>query len=371
MVIVAEHCMLVLSGELLLPDALGCTPKRKPKGINRFLIDPRPLLRVVVLLIAAMTGFACATVPTPQIQCVGEEHLAGGPPGLDPTALDKGDQAVWCERRSPTGSTVRSGEYASWSPSGVMARGVYRDGKRDGYWRFWDQDGNPFAEGPFVGGKRHGRWSLYAENTDSVRVHIPYLDDQPHGLSQSWDRRGARLIEQPYVKGEPNGPVRSFAPEGYLTAEFSYSAGRMSGPQRLFFPNGVLKSEIPALEGSYHGTGHRFYPDGKKRALISFDHGDPSGEWLFWSRSGQVTKVERYDQGELTSVTVHPGDGSAIQTDCRPDGRLWKDSIDADLVAIGCERRDEAGKWKRSGWYSEWWLDAERVTNGSARDSSD
>lgn len=143
--------------------------------------------------------------------------------------------------------------YTAFSPDGkIVAKGAYKDKKKDGEWRYFSPD-----------------------NAKLILVES-YSDGILEGQSKVYDNKTGRVAEDiVYKKGEREGLCTKYYADGKTMAEINYSNGQKQGHAKLFYPNGVLQEE-----GDYCAD--------KK-----------CGEWKIYSDEGDLLDTENYEEQEV------------------------------------------------------------------------
>ena len=77
----------------------------------------------------------------------------------------------------------------------------YKDGKRDGKWTSWYEDGLKLSEGNYKDGKRDGKWTSWYEN-GLKWIDTNYKDGKEDGKSTEWFANGQIKIEENYKHGK-------------------------------------------------------------------------------------------------------------------------------------------------------------------------
>ena len=140
-------------------------------------------------------------------------------------------------------------------PNGRVKREAsFRDGKREGVWREFDEDGNVLksqtyrkgalvgegivdtdgkrrgdykefypdstlrAEGIFVDGERSGEWKFYYHN-GKVQEVGSYKEGKPDGPWTWYYDNGQKQIEEQFFKGQPNGPYKEYDSKGNVIVQ--------------------------------------------------------------------------------------------------------------------------------------------------------
>lgn len=87
--------------------------------------------------------------------------------------------------------SVVSGEQIHYHKNGVIEmRGMMKDGKRDGLWKSWYENGLPWSETTFVLGKKNGKTTTWYDN-GKKRYEGFYTNDKESGRWMFWKEDGS------------------------------------------------------------------------------------------------------------------------------------------------------------------------------------
>lgn len=131
-----------------------------------------------------------------------------------------------------------------------MSEGMMLKGQETGEWTSWYENGNIKSIGNFTGGKKDSLWRWYDEN-------------------------GILTGTGMYVEGTEHGTWMNYYPGGMVSDSGSYLEGLKEGPWEYFHENGSLKY------------------------AVNFKSGKMDGEKILLSPSGQVVKVDYFENGML------------------------------------------------------------------------
>ncbi|MFH1159839.1 MAG: toxin-antitoxin system YwqK family antitoxin [bacterium] len=85
-------------------------------------------------------------------------------------------------------------------PNGqVQVTGGYKNGQRNGYWKYFYENGNLWSEGYYKEGKNHGKRLTYFEN-GKLRYEAWYDEDERTGIWKFYDTSGKLIKEVDYSR---------------------------------------------------------------------------------------------------------------------------------------------------------------------------
>ncbi|HKV53547.1 MAG TPA: toxin-antitoxin system YwqK family antitoxin [Candidatus Binataceae bacterium] len=153
---------------------------------------PARLLLASLMALAAMVSIGCRRADVPP-SCPPGAKLMGAPP-------PKGEE-VWCQK-TVQGKPIKNGPFIAYQTSGSrMLEGDYRDGKQDGEWTLWYENGAKASIDHYRNGVRDGlHTSWYANGQKSIEGD--YRDDQRDGVWMRWDPSGLSGQKMVYANGK-------------------------------------------------------------------------------------------------------------------------------------------------------------------------
>ncbi len=95
---------------------------------------------------------------------------------------------------------VLNGESIERYPNGVIKiQGMMKDGKRDGLWKSFYDNGSPWSETTFSDGKKNGKTTTWYTNNNK-RYEGYYTNDKESGLWTLWNEKGDVTNKKNYDK---------------------------------------------------------------------------------------------------------------------------------------------------------------------------
>ncbi len=92
------------------------------------------------------------------------------------------------------------------------------DGKQNGIWKAWDEDGTLASEGTYIKGIKEGAWSeSYIKSGVRHTVKCTYKNGLRERSYQSFWPGGRKYEERVYVKGHEDGPAADWDENGLIT----------------------------------------------------------------------------------------------------------------------------------------------------------
>ena len=216
-------------------------------------------------------------------------------------------------------------------PNGKVKREAsFRDGKREGVWREFDEQGNVLnsqtyqkgvlvgqgivdtdgkrrglfkefypdnslrAEGVFVDGLRSGEWKFYYHNGQIQEIGS-YQEGQPDGIWTWYYDNGQKQIEEQFFKGTPNGSYKEYDSRGNIIVTGTYFDGMKNG--KWTEEIGDMRTQGEYRNDKQVGQWVSYYDNGKLAFKGTFNAGYPDGEHFFYYQNGRLREIQKYAAG--------------------------------------------------------------------------
>ena len=210
--------------------------------------------------------------------------------------------------------TVVSPEMTTfYYPSGMKSsEGRMVDGKPEGWWRSYDQEGHLVSEGNRRNFLLDSLWTFYADGKPYLTLHYKagekhgeqvqygpkeytktqWQHDSIVGVVTTYDNSGWLKRTVPYEAGKPHGLAKEYNQEGRVVAVTTYYHGVMSRSERI--------NRIDDF-GYKQGNWKYFWPNGNIRLEGTFLNDKKHGFFKYYDENGMFLSVEKYDHDELVA----------------------------------------------------------------------
>jgi antitoxin component YwqK of YwqJK toxin-antitoxin module len=217
------------------------------------------------------------------------------------------------------------GEWKYYYENGkTLKEGIYNDeGLENGYWIFNNQLGRPIKEGNYVNGKQDGTWKLYDEqgvlkkmqtyqmgkvigpyqeyySNGQVKIDGALLNDEENGYFKYYDEKGMLTSEGNYSITLKDGVWLDYDQSGARHSSMTYVKGKLNGAYQYYFADGKV-----SWEGYYNaaeqkeGEEKHYYDSGQQKSLYTIIRNYKSGPFKTWHSNGQISEIGEYTPGEM------------------------------------------------------------------------
>ncbi len=258
------------------------------------------------------------------------EYYPNGKVKREASFRDGKREGIWREF-DEEGNVIKSQTYKKGS---LVGEGIVdTDGKRRGEYKEFYSDSTLRAEGIFVDGERSGEWKFYYPNGQLQEIGS-YDKGQPNGPWVWYYDNGQKQIEEQFYKGQPNGPYKEYDSKGIIIVTGTYFDGmkngkwveqigdmRTQGEYRNDKQVGEWVSYYDNEKMAFRGTFNAGYPDGQHyyyyengrlREIQSYAVGVPHGDWKKYWDTGELYFTITYNQGKEVKYDGEPIEESDI-----------------------------------------------------------
>lgn len=202
---------------------------------------------------------------------------------------------------------------------------VDEKGRKQGYWRVYDSNGELKFEGEYADGRPVGKFTYFYEtgavkavvmNQDSGRVSRIRMY-HPNGklaatgkyVNQKKDSTwlyfneldGTLASEEIYINTLREGQWKTYYPEGQVMEVTTYRHDIREGPWLQYFSDGSLKSECAYENDLLEGRFVIYHLNGKVEVSGAYKHSQKDGTWVYLNEIGEMEVKETYESGKLVS----------------------------------------------------------------------
>ena len=169
-------------------------------------------------------------------------------------------------------------------------------GKISGEVNRYFENGHPAYKGYYNSEGPTGLWTTYYTN-DSIENQGYLINDKFSGRKMSYSPDGKLTTEEKFNNNGESLSIKYFDAQGKISEVINIpgdSTGFVS-----HYPNGNLKVKLSFSNRKRNGLQEYYYPNGKLKKQISFIHGNAEGESRQWDHQGNLLNVKTYRIDEL------------------------------------------------------------------------
>lgn len=222
---------------------------------------------------------------------VQHEYYPNGKVKREASFRDGKREGIWREF-DEEGNVIKSQTY---SKGGLINEGIVgTDGKRRGEYKEFYPDSTLRVEGLFIDGLRSGEWKFYYHNGQLQEIGI-YKEGEPEGVWTWYYDNGQKQIEEQFFKGTHNGPYKEYDAKGNVIVSGTYFDGMKNG--KWTEQIGDMRSQGEYRNDKQVGEWVSYYNNDKMAFRGTFNAGYPDGEHFFYYENGKLREIQSYATG--------------------------------------------------------------------------
>lgn len=248
----------------------------------------------------------------------------------------------------------KQGPWKDFYEDGTLKKeGVYLEGEKHGFFKMYKPDGSLDDIQKWVMGERETRDPAVADAevkrnyypTGEVRVMASYLDGELHGVRREFDFFGNVTASQIMEHGKKIA-------EGIIDLE-----GMKQGKWKYYYSTGELKWEGQYKDDMPVGERVYYFRNGEVEQRGAFNQqGQETGKWEWFFSNGQLRKMEHYRDGIL----------HGLYEEYTREGKLWskgeyiEGSREGDWLVTYLGNREQ-GKYQNDVRQGKWEFIADSI----------
>lgn len=200
----------------------------------------------------------------------------------------------------------RQGPWKEFYEQGELKNeGNYKNGLREGGWVFYYRNGKEEQQGAYRKGKPDGDWKWTYRNGQTWRAEVFY-DGLEEGNAIEYNDTGKVVTKGNYLSGEREGDW--LIDLGDLRMEGGYVAGQRNGVWKYYYSDGKLNFEGKFEQGLEIGKHTGYYNSGQIETYGLYKFGKKEGDWISYEKDGILRRTINYKLDIVVKV-----DGEKIE----------------------------------------------------------
>ena len=183
----------------------------------------------------------------------------------------------------------------------IKSHKVFNNGKRNGRWTFWNENGNIVRTGSYAAGKRDGSYAYYF-NDGSKKEEGAWKNDQRDGLWTKYSNNGNTQKEGTYSNGKKDGVWTTWNDKGLIASKYLYENNKVIDKWAFkyqFYSNGNEKSLKSTRNNKLDGNQTTWHQNGQMKSIGNYTAGKENGDFQEWYENGQMQSKVNYLNGNM------------------------------------------------------------------------
>ena len=218
---------------------------------------------------------------------------------------------------------VKEGEYLYYNEANqqIINQGFYKNGKKEGKWTNWHQNGKPAKVCYFEHDLQVGASTIWNENGNLTSELFYAIDtvngtptSKPSYITKKYDNNGKIYLICFYNDLHESYHTQLFYEDGTLKAEWynllnSESNSPKFGKYTTYFSNGNIESESFNFNERPIGRTVNYFINGKPKSIIDYNDIRSSGKCgyeILWRPDGELISFKKYKDYKTFEVIKDP-----------------------------------------------------------------
>jgi len=183
----------------------------------------------------------------------------------------------------------------------IKSHKVFINGKRNGKWTFWNENGNIVRTGSYAAGKRDGSYAYYF-NDGSKKEEGAWKNDQRDGLWVKYSNNGNTQKEGTYSNGKKDGVWTTWNDKGLMASKYLYENNKVIDKWAFkyqFYSNGNEKTLKSTRNNKLDGEQTIWHQNGQMKSIGNYTTGKENGDFQEWYENGQLSSKNIYVDGVI------------------------------------------------------------------------
>ena len=210
--------------------------------------------------------------------------------------------------------SYKSGELhglnVSYYKDKIKEIGHWKDGKQNGLFQMYTEDGILIDSGTFKDGERDGLTEQFYNDTGKLRVSANYKNGVLEGEFKAYYPNGNLQGEANYVNGEMNGDFKEYHENKKIRLSGSYKNSLQDGEWKSYLEEGTLESIINYKAGELHGIKEDYYKNGNVWTRQEFKNNDLDGVYEVYYENGNPQLKVKIKNGQTIEEQRFNYDGT-------------------------------------------------------------
>lgn len=197
-----------------------------------------------------------------------------------------------------------------------------KNGKKQGYWRKYYDEGKLRYEGNFKDNNAIGVFKYYYP-TGQLKATNTYSENGKKAFSVIFYTTGKKQAEGNFINEKKDSVWLFYNQDEKLISAESYKLNKKTGPSYAYYSTGKVADETNWLNDEKVGAWKTYWDDGQLKSTAKLNKGDIEGRMIFYHANGMVDLMGDYRNGNRDGewVTYHP-DGKIKMKEIYKDGTL-------------------------------------------------
>ena len=188
--------------------------------------------------------------------------------------------------------------------------GHWKDGKQNGLFQMYTEDGILIDSGTFKNGERDGLTEQFYNDIGKLRVSANYKNGVLDGKFKAYYPNGNLQGEVIYKNGEMNGEYKEYNENKSIRLFGNYKNNLQDGEWKSYLEDGTLESIVNYKDGELNGLKEDYYKNGNVWIRQEFKNNDLDGVYEVYYENGNPQLKAKIKNGQTVEEQRFNHDGT-------------------------------------------------------------
>ncbi len=188
--------------------------------------------------------------------------------------------------------------------------GHWKDGKQNGLFQMYTEDGILIDSGTFKDGERDGLTEQFYNDTGKLRVSANYKNGVLDGEFKAYYPNGDIQGEVTYKNGEMNGEYKEYHENKSIRLSGNYKNNLQDGEWKSYLEDGTLETIVNYKDGELNGLKEDYYKNGNVWIKQEFKNNDLDGVYEVYYENGNPQLKAKIKNGQTIEEQRFNHDGT-------------------------------------------------------------
>ncbi len=227
-----------------------------------------------------------------------------------------------------------------YETGGDRYRGQFKDDKAVGIFFYYYDNGAKSSEVSYMGEDGVEADARFFHHNGAVMGEGRYKNQKKEGEWKYYDDQTVLSSIEHYKDGKLHGISKVYFLDGTLAASIPYADGLKSGDFEEYFSDGTLRMKGTYQDNTYTGEYVQNFPDGKPMIKGQYKAAVKDGLWVYYADDGRIKAQQVYEKGKLIKDKIEEG----FEPEAVPIDIEEKDKIDENQLLEEYYKKNEIEK---------------------------
>lgn len=194
---------------------------------------------------------------------------------------------------------LRQGPWQKTDASGrLIYKGAFKNDKPYGTFFYYDTTGKVKAETRYSANGSQAFNTSYYPDGRKMSEGL-YLNEKREGEWKYYNQDTILISEEHYENGLAVGVWKNYYQNGALLEEITYKNGVKDGPWKQYYYDGPVKLSAKNINGKLEGLATFYHPNGRVMISGPYKNHRKDGVWMYMDNKGVAEKKEVWADGFL------------------------------------------------------------------------